>query len=149
MTRRRRALAVASAGAAALGLTGCEAPTPIVTLQSGTAVVKTEASLWCFGGVGRECRETPLPVTRLEATPGQRLLIDVDGKVADRGWYVELLVVGGDQASASDPREEHTLSLTVPPQPVQLTVRALDGAEGELDTERQTGAWTFLVTPKD
>jgi hypothetical protein len=147
MIRRRRALAVVSAGAAMLGLTGCEAPTPIVTLQSGTAVVKTEASRWCFGGVDRECRETPLPVTRLEATPGQRMIVDVDGKIADRGWYVELEVVGGDQTSASDPRDEHTLSLVVPPQPVQLTVRALDG--GDLDRSRQTGSWTFLVTPKD
>lgn len=154
MTRRRRPLVAASAAAALLGLSGCEAPTPIVTLQSGTQVVTAEARSWCFGDApGEDCRSGPAAPTTLEASPGQLVAVDVAKEIADRGWVLQQEVAGSPQQSgAYDPRDDHHFTITMPPVPVQLTVSALDGtkdAEGRYDATRVTGTWLFLVNPKD
>jgi hypothetical protein len=151
----RRPAAAASAVVAALALTGCEAPTPIVTMQSGTSVVTSEARVWCFGGFGQECRDEQQarPAVRLEASPGQLLSFDVSKEVAERGWFVDVQVAGVEgQDGAYPARDDHYFTLTMPPATVTFNVRALDGGAedpDELDRDRQTGLWTFVVTPKD
>ena len=151
----RRPLALASAAAAVLSLSGCEAPTPIVTLQSGTNVITSEARLWCFEGVGQECRDEqeerqPVP---FEAAPGQLLSFDVGKEIAERGWFVDVKVIGVQgQDGAYPARDDHYFTLTMPPATVQFSVIALEGGKedpAELDRERRTGLWTFVVSPKD
>lgn len=156
MTPCRRLLAAASAGFAVVGLTGCEQPTPIVTLQSGRTVVTSEAQSWCFGGrPNAECRDqrATAPVVQMRATPGQLVSIDVSKQVAERGWFVVQETPGIDGQNGAYPtRDDHYFSITMPPATVRLTIRALDGEpapDGEFDRNRVTGLWTFVVTPED
>jgi hypothetical protein len=154
MTPRRRLLSACGAGLALVGLTACEQPVPIVTVQSGRTVVTGEAQSWCFGGrPGAECRgdartARPIPV---EVTPGQLVAIDVAKEVAERGWFVQQAVPGSPEQTGSYPvRDDHYFTLTMPPAVVQLTVHALEGGEDQdPDPNRSTGTWTFVLTPKD
>lgn len=153
MTPRRRVLAAASAAVAALGLTGCEKPLPIVTVQSGTTVEVAEARSWCFGEApGEKCVQGEQAATELEAKPGQIVSVDVSKEVADRGWVLRQEVAGSPQQSgAYEPRDDHYFTITMPPVPVQLTITALDGnkkADGTYDTTQETGSWVFVVKPK-
>ncbi len=156
MTPRRRLLAAASVGIALVGLTGCQQPTPIVTLQSGRTVVTSEAQTWCFGGKpNASCRDqrASIPAVQMRATPGQLVSIDVSKQVAERGWFAVQEVPGIESQNGAYPtRDDHYFTLTMPPATVQLTIRALDGerdADGEYDRNRVTGLWTFVVTPED
>lgn len=151
MTPRRRRTAVLGALAALLSLTACQKPTPIVTVQSGTTVVKSNAQIWCFGGVpDAECRddEATVKATKLEATPGQLVSIDVSKEVADRGWVLEQIVAGSPQQSgAYPPRDDHYFTLTMPPLTTELRIRALDGQD-EADPTQVTGTWVFVLEPR-
>lgn len=91
-TPARRLLAVTPAVAALLLTTGCQKPTPGITLVADGRSVHGEALAYCEGDkkleTGKECpgsRTTPLV---LKVRNGDTVGIDVDKELSDSGWYV-------------------------------------------------------------
>jgi hypothetical protein len=156
----RRHLAVGTAVLASLlVLTGCEQPTPLVSLVSGGTFAKTEAASFCFDGQdptrepGTEggCRFVERPPTLLEMRPGDQLGIDVDKELAESGWVAVVRPQnGGQQAQeqASPVQESHYFTFV--PQfesgPIELDIRSLSSPR---DDARVTGVWKFVLAPKD
>ena len=149
MTPRRRLLAaVAATSAAAALLTGCEKPAPIVTVVSGGTSVYTEASAFCFDEEqtleGGECAQRSVQLTELAVRPGERVGIDVDGELADRGWQ---LVIADPQdpqrTQASGTITDHYFPFTAPgiaPEGrLLLTVRTVNAEDAP------TGEWQFAL----
>ena len=153
MNARRRLLASASLAGALLALTACEKPAPIVTVVSGGESVHTEANTWCFEGqTPPDCAERAEGVTELPVRGGETVGVDVDGEVAERGWYLELSEPEGQGQGGQPQRSEvqtgHYFAFTAPNLPVgsalRLTVRAL--SEGE--QPEPSGTWQFELTPR-
>jgi hypothetical protein len=147
----RRLLATAGrvtvAGAAVVALTGCERPAPIVTVVSGTDSQWKEADVYCFDGQSLEdddCAARASGPVRIEVTAGDRVGVDVSKAVAERGWFLELSMPGGDgQTESSDLQvDKHYFSFTprVGPDGLRLTVKTLGdaGPRGP-----HSGEWTF------
>ena len=145
MTARRRLTAAVSAGFAAVLLTACEAPAPIVTVVSGGESQWTEAATFCFEGQSVQeatCATRETEVTELPVRPGEQVSVDVSKEVVERGWAIEL--GQGEQAQRSAVFDDHYFSFTAPnidpAQGLPLTVRTFDEAG-----EAPTGEWRFLL----
>ena len=152
MTPRRRLLAaVAATSAAAALLTGCEKPAPTVTVVSGGTSIYTEASAFCFDEEqtleGGECAQRSTELTELAVRPGERVGIDVDGELADRGWQ---LIIADPQdpqrTQASGTITDHYFPFTAPgiaPESrLLLTIRTVDAEDAP------TGEWQFALVSK-
>ncbi|HVM27166.1 MAG TPA: hypothetical protein VM433_05755 [Mycobacteriales bacterium] len=156
MTARRRLLAAAArtsvAAAAVLALTGCERPTPIVTVVSGTTSEWREADVYCFEGQsGDDCSSHEVSTPRIPVTPGQRVGVDVDKAVVERGWYVTLEAPGsqGEPSESEIQVDAHYFSFPAPnvgPEGLRLTVRAIDPED--VRGGGTTGEWTFDLVPR-
>jgi hypothetical protein len=153
MNDRRRLLASASAAGALLALTACETPAPIVTVVSGGESVYTEANTWCFEGqTPPDCAERAEGVAELSVRGGETVGVDVDGEVADRGWYLELSEPEGQGQGSQPQRSEvqtgHYFTFTAPNLPsgseLLLTVHGV----GEGEQQEPTGTWQFVLTPR-
>lgn len=152
MTARSRTTAALVAGLCALALSGCQKPTPLVTLVSGTTSVNTDATVFCFEGQSAEaqnCRAEAKTPTVLKVKVGAQVGIDVAKEVAENGWVVVL--PGDDQDPSNDQasgtQDEHYFAFT--PQfergPLRLEVRMLDeGNEGAATV----GNWQFVLVPE-
>lgn len=147
MTPRRRLLAAASATSAMVALlTGCEKPAPIVTVVSGGTSVYSEAAAFCFDEdqtlEGGKCAQRATETKQLVVRPGERVGIDVDKELVDRGWQ---LVISDPQdpqrTQASGVLTDHYFPFTAPAiapdGTLLLTVRTLDA------TNAPTGEWQF------
>jgi len=156
MTARRQLAAAArlsAVGVAVLALSGCEKPAPIVTVVSGTTSEWKEADVYCFEGqslADDECVQRAEGPIRLEVSPGDRVGVDVDKDVVERGWYLELGGVAGEgEVQASDIQlDKHYFSFTAPalgPDGLRLTVKAVgdDGPRGP-----HSGEWVFELVPE-
>ncbi len=152
MTARSRTIAGLTAGLCALFLTGCEKPTPFVTLVSGTTSVHTGATIFCFDGqtpAAQDCRTDAQRPTVLKVKVGSQVGVDVAKDVADNGWVVVL--PGNDQDPANDQasgtQKEHYFAFT--PQfesgPLRLEVRMLDRGNASAAT---VGNWQFVLIPE-
>ena len=146
MTARRRLLAAASCCLAVAALTGCEKPAPIVTVVSGDTSVYSEASTFCFEEganlQSEECAQRATDVKQLEVRPGERIGIDVDKELVDRGWLLEIADPQDPQRTqASGVLTEHYFPFTAPAiapgGTLLLTVRTVD------QTNVPTGEWQF------
>lgn len=153
MTPRRRLLAAAAVtSAAAAVLTGCEKPAPIVTVVSGSSSVYTEASVFCFEEEqtleSGQCAQRATDVTEVAVRPGERVGIDVDGELADRGWQ---LVIADPQdpqrTQASGTITDHYFPFTAPGiapgGQLLLTVRTVD------EQDSPTGEWQFALVSEE
>jgi hypothetical protein len=150
MTARRRLLAAAAktaaAAAAVVALTGCERPTPIVTVVSGTQSEWKEADRFCFKAGTCVEREEPLP--RIELTNGGTVGIDVDKELADGAWGVVVDGLPGQQQRVQLPvqRDTHYLPLrgvSVDGDGAVLTVLQLDPEDPE--GSEPLGQWSFQL----
>jgi hypothetical protein len=155
MTPRRRLAATALAGTVLLGLTGCERPAPIVTVVSGGNSEFTEAVSWCFSGEGQSeeqgnCAQRAEEEPAVEVSPGQQVGVDVDRKVVERGWFVEL----SDPAENGEPQqgpvqEGHYFAFTAPnlgqTGELLLVVRAIGE---ERDPSVTSGEWRFRLVER-
>ncbi len=156
----RRTLAVGTAVAASLlVLTGCEQPTPLVSLVSGGTFVKAEASSWCFDdqdpskqpGSDGACTFTERTPQLLKVRPGDQLGIDVDKALAENGWIAVIRPqTGGEQAQESaSPVQDDEHYFTFNPQfesgPIELDVRALSAPR---DDAQVVGVWRFVLAPE-
>ncbi len=142
--RARRTAATTTALLATLSLAGCDKPTPPVTFYSSGTAVDTRASTWCFELADEEtCREDELAVPRLPVRNGQ-LSINVDSKIAERGWYVS---AGGQQAQPAVFEEYFVFRGLgqLPEEGFPLELVVTDGPEGE---GRQTGLYRIQIVPE-
>lgn len=154
MTARPRLaarLAVALVPVLVLALAGCQKPTPLVSLVSGTSTVHTGATIYCFEGQSAQaqnCRTGPVQPTVLKVKPGAQVGVDVAKKLADAGWVVVL--PGDDQDPSNDqasaPQTSHYFAFTPQFQsgPLRLEVRMLDRRRTDAPT---VGNWQFVLVP--
>jgi hypothetical protein len=152
MTARSRLFAGLSVAVAMVALTGCQKPTPIVSLVSGGSSVHTDAVLFCFEGQSTEkqnCRvaEDKKP-TVLEVKIGQPVGIDVAKQIAENGWVIVLPASDGNPANdrSSTKQDGHYFSFTPQFQggPLKLEVRMLDEGRTNVPT---IGSWQFVLVP--
>ena len=140
-----RRLVTAVAGTVLLvTLSGCEKPTPGVTLSSGSRSVHVESTVFCRDGQSaekRNCVEHLSRVGIIKVKAGEPVAVDVDSGLAKHGWRVVIL----DPNEASPVQDVHHFSFT--PQfnrgPVmQVEIRSLDRVA---DDARTTGVWKFQL----
>jgi len=163
---RRRIRSALPAGllmAAALLLSSCTAPRPVVTFYGNRTAVEVEAELWC------EVNTTALTVScppgadtskdgHLTMSPGQLLHVSVPTEVGDDPWLVvfEYLDAAGQSRQGrtgvfTDGRLAYTLT---PPAGGQLS--RVEVQSGLIPTQDTNGAtviaasrsWVLVVTPK-
>lgn len=156
MQARRRLAASVTAAATLVGLTGCEAPTPLVTLYASGTSLHDEAFSYCFEGqdpkkeAGQDgaCRyDAERQPKVLQVRPGDTVLIDVDEQLADTAWFATLRGEG-EEGQRIAVQEGHTSRV----QPdfnagarQFLEVRKLDRPA---DDATVTGLWLFVVVPE-
>lgn len=140
----RPAAAVAGGALLLVGLTGCQQPTPGVTLSSGTRSVHMEATTYCRAGQSpakQDCVEHLSRVAEIKVKQGDQLAIDVDKSIAEHGWI--LVLPAGNQRS--DVQDEHHFAYTpdFSAAPfIDLEVRSLDHVADDAAT---TGIWKFRL----
>src|SRR6476661_2780522 len=151
MTARTRLFAGLSAAVALVTLTGCQKPTPTVSLVSGRQSVHSDATIYCFEGQSasqQNCRTDVHTPTALPIKVGQQVGIDVSKQLADAGWVVVL--PGGDEDPSNDQasgkQDSHYFAFTPEPSmfqngPVRLEVRMLDDGRTDAPT---IGNWQFV-----
>lgn len=143
----RRVVAVAGMLLALGGLTGCEKPTPLVTVVSAGDSVHREATTFCFEGQSpeqRNCRQDDSAPPVLLVRPGDIVGIDVDKDLAESGWYV---AVNRQRTAILD---EHYFRFTPGGQDFQQGRLRLEihAVEGEGDAARDVGVWFFDLVPR-
>ncbi|HVQ18998.1 MAG TPA: hypothetical protein VMT27_08175 [Actinomycetes bacterium] len=140
---------------AALGpLSGCDKPTPNVTVFSGTTSEHRDAICWSpdadqaieQSDCSIELQSTEDFNQRLldkvaivPTTPGETVGISVDPVIADNGWQVSI----NGRPLTRQPVTENYFRFTMPPQPLrngdaQLVVQALTS-----DGKAVRGSWIF------
>ena len=154
MTARSRLVAGLSATVALVALTGCQKPTPLVSLVSGGNSVHTDATIYCFEGQSAQqqnCRTDVAAPTALPVKVGQQVGIDVAKQLAESGWVVVL--PGNDQDPSNDQasgkQDSHYFAFTPQPSlfdngPARLEVRMLDDGRTDAPT---VGNWQFVLVP--
>ena len=150
MTPRRRLSAAAFATVALAGLTGCEKPAPNVTVVSGGESVYSEASRFCFDESTplESCPERETTVKQLEVRQGERIGIDVDRELVERGWQLELVDPADEgRTQGSSTLDDHYFPFTAPGiapgGKLVLTVRSVNAKN------QPTGEWRFELVNRD
>jgi hypothetical protein len=140
-----RTVLVAAAGALALvGLTGCEKPTPGVSVTSGKHSVHVESTTYCRDGQSaaqRNCVEHLKRFGLVRVKDGDPVAIDVDSSIAKHGW----ILVDADANARSEVQDEHHFSYTPDFRSgpvIHLEIRSLDRVA---DDARTTGVWKFQL----
>lgn len=142
----RRLLVAASATFALVALTGCEKPAPIVTVVSGGESVYTEASTFCFDEGqtldSGTCAVRATTPQRLEVRQGERIGIDVDKDLVERGWQLQIVdPADPERTQGSSTITDHYFPFTAPGiapgSTLMLTVRTVDA------NDAPTGEWQF------
>lgn len=103
MTVVRRAARYAAVGSVILALAAtaaCQQPTPGVTVQSGSRVVRDTATLYVRNG--KQVRGSGA-VKVLSVRPGALVGIDVDRTVADHGWSVFITTGSSSSSTVKSP----------------------------------------------
>ena len=156
--RRRRLIASLGACAALVGLTGCEKPTPAVTLYSSGTSIHDTALSYCFPGQdpslvpGTEgsCRfDTEGRVAKvLQVRPGEEVLVDVDRAIADSGWFVVLRGrEQGQQSRLATQQDEHVTRFQPDFSQSPLITVEVQKLESTADDARPVGIWQFQIAP--
>ncbi len=155
--RRRRLAAALGASVALVGLTGCEKPTPIVTLYTGGTSVYDTAYSFCFDGQNPDAEPGTQGACRfdtaggrqpkvLKVRPGDSITVDVDKDLADAGWFVALRGTGG-RSSRLATQSEHVArfqpDFSVSP---TFTVE-IQKLVSPADNAKTVGVWQFAVIP--
>ena len=152
MTARTRLFAGLTATLCAVTLSGCQKPTPLVTLVSGATSVHTGATIFCFEGqsaAAQDCRTEAQTPTVLKVKVGAQVGVDVAKKVADAGWVIVL--PGNDQDPSNDQasgtQTSHYFAFTPQFQcgPLRTEVRMLAKGQPAAPTG---GTWPFGQSPE-
>ena len=151
MTARTRWSAGLIAAVSLVALTGCQQPTPLVSLVSGGRTVHSEASVYCFAGQSAEKQNCRTPQTRptvLRVKANAPVNIDVSKPLAKAGWVV---ILPGEDADPKNDRTSgkltsHYFSLGSPQLsgPLRVEVRMLNHGRTDVAT---VGNWEFVLVP--
>ncbi|MGZ4665176.1 MAG: hypothetical protein ACXV5Q_09095 [Frankiaceae bacterium] len=123
---------------AAIGvLTSCEDPTPLVTVQSGSTVVKANATTYVRDGeVKRSTQDVPvLPVHQ-----GDKINIDVERNLAAQGWLVAF-----EGVQVTPVLKDHAASVWVPQFTQQGTLTMRVFAAPATPNGDARGQWVFQL----
>lgn len=140
----RHLASVAVGAVLLLGLTGCEKPTPGVTLSSGTRSAHAESTTFCRDGQSaekRNCVEHLGRVTTIRVTQGNQVAFDVDRSIAEHGWILVLPTT----KQRSEVQDKHHFAYTPDFSGgpiIDLEVRSLDHVANDAKT---TGIWKFRL----
>jgi hypothetical protein len=121
-------------------LTGCQKPTPGVTLQAGSRVVRADATAYVRDG--KQVRSDGA-VKVLQTYPGSQVGIDVDRSIADHNWSVHITTRSSGATTFDSPnlRGTYHYFFEVGSQTTDVVVSQL-GADGS-----PVGLWAFSVQP--
>lgn len=152
MTARSRLVAGLTVAVSLVALTGCQKPTPLVSLISSGETVHTDATIYCFEGQSARQQNCRAPQdkapTVLKVKAGQQVGIDVAKDIADAGWVVVLPGDDEDPSNdqASGKQDTHYFAFTPQFQnaPLRVEVRMLDGGRTDAPT---IGNWQFVLVP--
>ncbi len=128
---------------ALLVLTACQQPTPGVTIQSGTRVVRDDATVYLRNG--HEVRGSGA-VKVLTVRPGALVGIDVDGTIADHGWTVHITArtaKASDRTTLDSPllKGQHHFTFDAGSETTDVVI-AEQGGQGQAQ-----GLWAFTLRP--
>jgi hypothetical protein len=153
----RRLTPLALGAGVLLLVTGCQKPSPSITLVSSGHTTHFEAQQWCRDGKvlngGNECPGTgPTLLEIVRADGGDQVGIDVDSAVADAGWYVFNTETSQPVLGISH-SHYRTFSVDFSRSKVagvtQLEVRTVDHIPtNDTDVVKVTGQWVFQVAAK-
>jgi len=142
---RARPLASVAAGACLLiGLTGCEKPTPGVTVSSGSHSVHVESTTYCRDGqslAAHDCVDHSDRFGLIRVKTGDAVAVDVDKTLADHGWRLVL----PDVQQATPAQDDHHFAFRpdFSQGPIlHLEIRSLDSVA---DNATVTGVWKFQL----
>ncbi len=155
--RRRRLVAVLGASAALAGLTGCEKPTPLVTLYSGNESINDSAFSFCFEGQDRAKEPGTPGACRydtgdgrqpkvLTVRPGDEVTVDVDKDLAEAGWFVALRGAQG-RSSRLATQSEHVTSFQPDFSESPTITVEVQKLESPRDDAKAVGVWQFVIVP--
>lgn len=128
-------------------LTGCEKPSPVVTVFSGKQLVHSEAQCYAFGestvspaACAKQVREVP----ELTIRAGETIGIDVAKAVADSGW---IAAINGQRLSGGIV-DGHYFKFALGPDalaqaPLELQIIARG------DDKQNKGVWIFKLVPDE
>ncbi|WP_131764705.1 hypothetical protein [Candidatus Protofrankia californiensis] len=135
-TRRRRPVVLCLLGALVVVLTGCDRPTPLVTLQSGGNFVKAHAAQYDHDGA--VIRDAGYQAPVLHAVPGSTVNIDVAKSIADKGYFL----ASNDTRISELITEEH-YRLTVPDGRGEVNLTIFQAPHAGSD--QASGSWPFRL----
>jgi hypothetical protein len=142
---RARPLATAVVGASLLlGLTGCEKPTPGVTVSSGKRSAHVESTTFCRDGQSidkNDCVNHADRSVLIRVATGEPVAIDVDKTIAEHGWRL-VLVSTNEQTPVQDVHHFSFTPLFNQGPIVDLQVRSLDRVAEDAKT---TGFWRIRL----
>jgi hypothetical protein len=139
-----RARPIVTAACLALALTGCQKPTPGVTVTSGTHSEHLESTTFCRDGqtaAAKNCVEHLDRIGRVEVKSGEPIGIDVDKSVAEHGWIVVLTDARQRSAVLDSHYFSYTPDFSNGPL-VNLEIRSLSRVANDAAT---TGVWKFQL----
>jgi hypothetical protein len=146
MSRRRLAVAALGVAAAATLLTGCDKPTPNITVFSGHTAIRVAPAKYCYDGNANTCRTNNVAGT-ITANGGSTIVVDVPKDIADGHWAVTAFTLDSagtvttiDTASSAVVSKTHAVRVSVPlanSGGYHLAVQSFSGqsATGEWDIE--------------
>jgi hypothetical protein len=139
-----RARSLATAAFLMLALTGCQKPTPGVTISSGTHSAHLESTTYCRDGqtaAAKNCVEHLDRIGRVEVKSGEPIGIDVDKSLAQHGWIVVLTDAKQRSAVLDTHYFSYTPDFSSGPL-VNLEIRSLSRVSNDATT---TGVWKFQL----
>lgn len=123
-------------------VTACDEPTPLVTVQAGSTVVKANATTYVRDGqVKRYTQDVPVLPVHL----GDRVNIDVERNLAAQGWFVTF-----EDQRVTPLLHDHAASVLVPgfTQDNDLTMRIFAPPTSTVPQSPATGVWIFRLVQK-
>ncbi|KLL10066.1 hypothetical protein [Protofrankia coriariae] len=135
-TRRRRPVVLGLLGALILVITGCDKPTPLVTLQSGGNFVQAHAAQYDRDGTVIKKGGYQAPV--LHAAPGSVVNIDVAQSIADKGYFL-----ASNDTRITDIITEPHYRLSVPDGRGEVNLTVFQAPHA--GSEQASGSWPFRL----
>jgi len=126
------------------GLTGCQQPTPGVTLSSGAHSVRIEATTYCRDGQSpakQDCVEHLSRFAEIRVKQGDQVAVDVDMSIAEHGWILVLTACNQRSEVQDGHHFAYTPDFSAGPF-IYLEVRSLDHVADDAAT---TGIWKFRL----
>ncbi|MDT0544036.1 MULTISPECIES: hypothetical protein [Streptomyces] len=156
---RRAATAACVVSLGLVALSACDKPTPLATVTVGSETVTTEAPKGCYKDgevVAKSEKQVTACLTKkaeqsLKVSPGEKVRVGVDPKIAESGWIViseARGVVSGQSKKTYRSLDSETLFQQTNPQTGQTTT--LDSVTLVIvETGEGTGikgAWPIKIT---